>query len=277
MQVSRPPISALLCDSTIAYDACRAARLIPENRTSRTSGWRAAATVYAMQSAARMKTVKKISVPDEVLTQLAELAAIPPGGTNLNTTVSNAGLVGSWGAHIAQKKFVFDVMNTLRMVHDYGNILDASTLTKHKQIAHHAHELVKLLKRSSEKKLFAIVSRDTIMAIAGLARGAERAGRLAKSKRQGKWPIIVRKRYVEGLLDAAANAGGRLTLDSAKQGGSLVDALRLLKPYLPQEGLLARLSEDKSFSTLRRIYDPWCKRNKAWLKNKKNSSRKAEN
>jgi hypothetical protein len=204
-----------------------------------------------------MKAIKKINIPDEVLTQLAKLAAIPPG-------------VGLWGAHM-HRKFVFDVMNTLRMVHDYGNILDASKLKRRKEIAYHARELVKHLQVSDEKNLFAIVSSDTIMTIAGLARGAERAGRLAKIERQGKWPIIVRKRYVEGLLDAAANAGGRLTLNRRREGGSLVDALRLLNPYLPQEGVLARLSEDKSFSTLRRIYDPWCKRNKPWLKNEKNS------
>jgi hypothetical protein len=195
-----------------------------------------------------MKTIKKISVPDEVLTELAKLAAIPPG---------------LWGAH----KFAFDVMNSVRMVHDYGNIVNASTLKRHKEIAYHARELVKHLKASDQKKLFAIVSSDTIIAIAGLARGAERAGRLAKSERQGKWPIKVRKSYVEGLLDAAASAGGRLTLNRRKESGSLVDALRLLNPYLPQEGLLARLSEERSFSTLRRIYDPWCKRNEPWLKN----------
>jgi hypothetical protein len=195
-----------------------------------------------------MKTIKKISVPDEVLTELAKLAAIPPG---------------LWGAH----KFAFDVMNSVRMVHDYGNILIASKLKRHKEIAYHARELVKHLKASDQKKLFAIVSSDTIIAIAGLARGAERAGRLAKSERQGKWPIKVRKSYVEGLLDAAASAGGRLTLNRRIEAGSLVDALRLLNPYLPQEGLLAQLSEERSFSTLRRIYDPWCKRNEPWLKN----------
>jgi hypothetical protein len=206
-----------------------------------------------------MKTIKKISVPDEVLTELAKLAVIPSG-------------VGLWGAH---KKFAFDVLNSVRMVHDYGNILNASKLKRRKEIAYHAHELVKHLKASDERKLFAIVSSDTISAITGLARGAERAGRLAKSERQGQWPIIVRKRYVEGLLDAAASAGGRLTLNRRREGGSLVDALRLLNPYLPKEGVLAQSSDDKSFSTLRRIYDPWCK-DRPWLKNQKNSPRKAE-
>jgi hypothetical protein len=45
-----------------------------------------------------MKPTKKITVPDEVLTQLAKLAAIPPA---------------LWGTH----RFTSDVLNSVRMVH----------------------------------------------------------------------------------------------------------------------------------------------------------------
>jgi hypothetical protein len=69
------------------------------------------------------------------------------------------------------------------MVHDYGNILNASKIKRLKEIAYHAHELAQHLKASDKKKLFAIVSRDTIQGITGLALGARRessaAGQMA--------------------------------------------------------------------------------------------------
>ncbi|MGC2075094.1 MAG: hypothetical protein WA728_03480 [Xanthobacteraceae bacterium] len=207
-----------------------------------------------------MTAIKKI-VPDQVLNDLAELAAIPPG-------------IGLWRPH---EKFVFDVSNCVRMVHDYGNILDASKLKRLKEIAYHADELAQHLKASGKKELFAVVSSDTIRGITGLARGARRAKLLAKAPRQGKWPVKIRKAYVEGILDAAAAAGGRLTLNRRKEGGSLVDALGLLDPYLPKEGVLLPLSKEWSFSTLRRIYDPWSARNKTVAQKRKKSSRKRKN
>src|SRR5262249_35850833 len=148
--------------------------------------------------------------------------------------------------------FVSDVLKCIRMVHDYGNLLDASKIKRLKEIAYHADELAQHLKASGKKKLFAIVSRDTIQGITGLARGARRATLIAKTPRQGKWPVKIRKAYVEGILDAAAAAGGRLTPNRRKEGGSLVEALSLLDPYLPKEGVLRPLSKEWSFSTLRR-------------------------
>jgi hypothetical protein len=194
-----------------------------------------------------MTTITKISVPDEVLTELAQLAAIP------------AGIGGLWRPH---EKFVYDVLKCIRMVHDYGNILNASKIKRLKEIDHHAHELAQHLKASDKKKLFAIVSSDTIQGISGLARGARRAKQLAKAPRQGKWLVTLRKAYVEGILDAAAAAGGHLTLNRRNEGGSLVDALILLNTYLPNVGVLRPLSKEWSFSTLRRIYDPWLRNKK---------------
>ena len=207
-----------------------------------------------------MTTIKKLIVPEIILNDLAELAAIPPG-------------IGLWQPH---KKFASDVLKCIRMVHDYGNIFDASKLKRLKKIAYHADELAQHLKASDKKKLFAIVSSDTIQGITGLARGARRAKQLAKAPRQGKWPVKIRKAYVEGILDAAAAAGGRLTLDRRKEGGSLVEALSLLNPFLPEEGVLRPLSKEWSFSTLRRIYDPWL-RNKTVAQKRKKSSRKTTN
>jgi len=207
-----------------------------------------------------MTTTTKITVPDEILNDLAELAAIPPG-------------VGLWQPH---EMFVSDVSKCIRMVHDYGNILYASKIKRLKEIAYHADELAQHLKASDKKKLFAIVSSDTIKGITGLARGARRAKQLAKAPRQGKWPVTLRKAYVEGILDAAAAAGGRLTLNRRNEGGRLVEALSLLNPFLPEDGVLRPLSKEWSFSTLRRIYDPWL-RNKTVAQKRKKSSRKTTN
>jgi len=163
------------------------------------------------------------------------------------------------------------------MVHDYGNIFDASKIKRLKEIAHHADELAQHLKATDKKKLFAIVSSDTIQGITGLARGARRAKLLVKIPQRGKWPVTLRKAYIEGILDAAAAAGGHLTLNRRKEGGSLVDALILLNPYLPNVGVLRPLSKEWSFSTLRRIYDPWCARNKTVVQKREKSSRKTTN
>ena len=208
-----------------------------------------------------MTTITKISVPGEVLNELAELAAIPPG-------------IGLWQPH---EQFVFNVLKCIRMVHDYGNIFDASKIKRLKEIAHHADELAQHLKATDKKKLFAIVSSDTIQGITGLARGARRATRIAKTPRHGKWLVKIRKAYVEGILDAAAAAGGHLTLNRRNEGGSLVDALILLNPYLPNVGVLRPLSKEWSFSTLRRIYDPWRARNKTVAQKREKSSRKRTN
>ena len=205
-----------------------------------------------------MTTIMKITVPDDVLNDLAELAAIP---------------IGLW----PHKTFVSDVLKCIRMVHDYGNIFDASKIKRLKEIAHHADELAQHLKATDKKKLFAIVSSDTIQGITGLARGARRAKLLVKIPQRGKWPVTLRKAYIEGILDAAAAAGGHLTLNRRNEGGSLVDALILLNPYLPNVGVLRPLSKEWSFSTLRRIYDPWCARNKTVVQKREKSSRKTTN
>ena len=79
-----------------------------------------------------MTTTTKITVPDEVLNGLAELAAIP---------------IGLW----PHKTFVSEVLKCIRMVHDYGNILNASKIKRIKEIAYHADELAQHLKASDKK------------------------------------------------------------------------------------------------------------------------------
>ena len=82
-----------------------------------------------------MTTITKITIPDEVLNELAELATIPPG-------------IGLW----PHKMFVSDVLKCIRMVHDSGNLLNASKIKRLKEIAYRADELAQHLKASDKKK-----------------------------------------------------------------------------------------------------------------------------
>jgi hypothetical protein len=54
-----------------------------------------------------------------------------------------------------------------------------------------------------------------------------------KDCRPAKWKETVRKQFVTDLLDAVGAARGRLGLDSRNGGGSLVEAVSLLQPCLP--------------------------------------------
>jgi hypothetical protein len=61
--------------------------------------------------------------------------------------------------------------------------------------------------------------------------------------------------FVERLLHAAQSAGGRLTLSRRNESGSLIDAIKLLAPYLPAE-----TATKLSFATVRRIREAWLKK-----------------
>jgi hypothetical protein len=58
--------------------------------------------------------------------------------------------------------------------------------------------------------------------------------------------------FVNHLLDAVNDAGGKLTLNARSERGTLIEAIKLLLPYLPQE-----ISKMPSFSTLKRLRDAW--------------------
>jgi hypothetical protein len=163
------------------------------------------------------------------------------------------------------------------MAHTVAGISGVKKMAAHKNGAHHARELVKYLKADGKRlsyflRRFETVD-DYIESIDSLAQEAQIVARLTKAPRPGGSMTLTRKYFVEGLLDIAADAGGRLSLSRAKEGGSLFEAIKLLDAYLPKD-----TSEKLSFSTLRRIYDPWltvARRKYPGLKNEKNSSKKA--
>jgi hypothetical protein len=193
-----------------------------------------------LQGGAIKRPITRIDIPDEVLNRITKLAGIDSG-------------IGLWGPH---KKFAADVVNLVHRAHDFGHIINASKIECWRTIAVQAEKLVTLLKEVDEERLFALASADTIQVIARLGRGARRVGKLADAPRQSKWLIKMRNDLVEGLLDAAARAGGQLRLSTSKETeSSLVEALDLLKDYLPAGAL-----DKASFATLRLIYDPWLKK-----------------
>src|SRR5262249_15591285 len=101
-----------------------------------------------------------------------------------------------------------------------------------------------------------------IAAVDNLAKAAQAIGRLKKAPRKGKMAETSRKVFIEGLLDAAHEAGGEFRLNRRSEGGPLVEALDLLEPYLPPK-FLAKTS----VATLRRIQN-------SWIKNKENKEKK---
>jgi hypothetical protein len=73
---------------------------------------------------------------------------------------------------------------------------------------------------------------------------------------------LTRHSFVNHLLDAVDDAGGKLTLNPTSERGTLIDAIKLLLPYLPQE-----ISKMPSFSTLKNLRG-------AWVKNREKNSKK---
>ena len=65
----------------------------------------------------------------------------------------------------------------------------------------------------------------------------------------GKWKETVRKQFVNDLLDAVEAAGGRLGLDRPNGRGKLAEAIKLLRPCLPNDEFRRGLS----IATLRKV------------------------
>jgi len=57
-----------------------------------------------------------------------------------------------------------------------------------------------------------------------------------KDWRPGKWEQTIRKQFVNDMLDTVEAAGGSLGLDRPNGRGTLVEAIELLRPYLPPKG-----------------------------------------
>jgi len=136
-------------------------------------------------------------------------------------------------------------------------------LTARKEIARCAQELANVLQalRRQEKDLLVLflphcrqaTFDDFVAATRELADEARHICSLA-GRPLGRVRRITRRAFVNCLLSAA---GGKLTLNARTERGTLVDAVELLLPYLPQE-----ISKMPSFSTLKSLRRAWGKKRK---------------
>jgi hypothetical protein len=188
----------------------------------------------------------------EVLRKLAEVAGIRRNPYAFTST-----------------DFEHDILGAIRAAHSVAASVNAKDLKAAKRISRLADDLGKALtKLSAEDKnqLIHFLPRaqrghfdDYIAATHALARRAADIGDLARrSRRPGKSAAISRDVFVEILLDAVSRAGGKLTLNRRTEGGSLMEAIKLLAFFLPPG-----FSKHLSFATVRRAYN-------LWLKNQKN-------
>jgi hypothetical protein len=92
---------------------------------------------------------------------------------------------------------------------------------------------------------------DFVTATRELADEARQICSLA-GRPSGRSRRVTQRCFVSHLLDAAADADRKLTLNPRSERGTLIDAIELLLPYLPQE-----ISKMPSFSTLKRLRDAW--------------------
>jgi hypothetical protein len=141
-------------------------------------------------------------------------------------------------------------------------------LTARKRIASRAQELANTLRalRQDEKDILVhflphrrqAMFDDFVTATRELADEARLICRLA-GRPSGWLTREARHRFVNSLLDAA---DGNLKLNPRTERGTLVDAIKLLRPYLPEE-----ISKPPSFSTLKRL-------RKAWVQNREKKFKK---
>ncbi len=171
-----------------------------------------------------------------------------------------------------RKEFEREIMVALTAAHIGAAIIGGSKkLMRTKTIAREAKALTDTLgrMRTKEKDILACflpygrseVFDDFIVFARELAKCANEVLRMGKVSKRATALRVMRRALVGALLNAAATARGKLTLNKRSDRGSLVEALELLKPYLPPE-----MSEHLSFSNLVTLRRAWVKKHKKKLK-----------
>jgi hypothetical protein len=199
--------------------------------------------------------MKIITLDPKVMARLVDLARVTdsllPRSENIH---------GYMLTRTNRQWFASQITGGVSTAHTVAAVNNARQIETDKQIGRLARELERAVRASDQTHLsYFLPSGSTIdsyiAALNDLAKAAQGIGRLKKAPRKGKMAETSRKVFIEQLLDAAHEAGGELGLNRRSGGGSLIEALDLLEPYLPA-GFLAKTS----VATLRRIQNSWLKK-----------------
>jgi hypothetical protein len=169
----------------------------------------------------------------------------------------------------AADEFNFKIGAAIYVAHFCIALSNPKKLTARKQIASCAQELANTLRTLSQDEKDVLVHflphrpratfDDFVAATRELADEARHICSLA-GRPTSHLKRAARRSFVNNLLDAA---DGKLTLNARKERGTLVEAVELLLPYLPQE-----ISKMPSFSTLKSL-------RRAWVKNREKNSKRS--
>jgi hypothetical protein len=214
-----------------------------------------------MRKSANTKTSLNVrSLRDNSLRQLAEIGRVPPEQhgfffesvrANVETACQLDGLVGG----LATKR---------------GNNLASASLTLYDALSNLTSGERRLLEATlSEGKI--LFSRISSLRVQGLEQTSYQLALLfclrtgktpprfphqlpespSRGRRSGAVKNWIAQNFVYDLLISTTAAGGALTLEKNIKKGSLINAINILAPYLPDRLSLSRLST----STLQRIKD----------------------
>jgi hypothetical protein len=223
----------------------------------------------------------RVTIDPAVLAKVAQIANIkdfPVTGTLLELS----GLSGLKGYHevlsqeliellgqcgvirtTSRKQFEKRIRTSIELAQDLAARRNAGKL-KTAKIGRLARQLKEALETSSpELSHFLELPVDQcIAAVGALAKAAEQIKSLKKpAYRPGEWAGWDRSIFVATLVNAAQAAGGKLGINRRNGRGSLVEAINLLRPYLPAE-----FQRGLSAGTLRRIKPPAAQKPKKPIK-----------
>jgi len=192
----------------------------------------------------------------KILASIAQLARIKDYSIGLGRpfqpTPNGLGLQNY--AYTLRKNFEIIIRNTVSTAHYAAICNNPATPEAAANISRSARLAITELESSGLSPWFLA---SDIAAVDDLAKQARFFKFRAKS--QAKAAKAFREAFVSQLLDAADDAGGRLTINRLTERGSLVEVIDLLRPYLPAE-----FRRGLSVANLRRIRS-------AWLKSRKNN------
>jgi hypothetical protein len=161
-------------------------------------------------------------------------------------------LLGQYGVirMTSRKLFEISIQASIKTAHRTGAWRAAAKL-KTAKIGHLARQLKEALQTSSPELSHFLPSPvdQYIVAVGALAKADQQIKRVKKTPYPpGKWAGWDRRIFVAALVHAAQAAGGKLGVNPRNGRGSLVEAIYLLRPYLPAE-----FQRGLSAGTLRRI------------------------